>query len=395
MSNKEETKRLKEAATMTAGVTPNKLELGATIDLHGHPTKITHTDATDTTVQYANLARRTFDTHILNSFLELGTFPVGTALERATVYRNERAIIEAVSGDCCYQVRITAGSDLPRHETYTYADFIAWHMDNTADGVQKLTAEDRAFIEKVAGEEADKLAAVLDEPDEHTNPFEEELQKHVEQLTTENFGLKTLIHSQALEHDTVIAGYEEDIKRLEKKAAILNPEPTRKEVCTLEQKINAPEARKKADQELADKLNEEWKPLNVTITSNPDEPTLRYVTLVRDLPAEQPRITLTAAVTERLHIGAVPLTQRPPVQQPPMPANQSIHQPVSRALTNNVNRDPGATKRIPTLADIQERHERNDAEIAEIAQRGRATQEAIRQRYAQTPRPFITSGVQS
>jgi hypothetical protein len=160
MTNKDN-QLVKKAQSMTTGVTASKLELGATIDLHGHAVKVTHTDAAETLVQYANLARRTFDTHALNGYLDLGVFPVGTALERGG-FTVERAIIEAVTGDCCYQVRITAGSDsTPWHENFTYANFINWHMSNRGE-----------------------VPTLLDEADneEDANPFETELQQRVQQL---------------------------------------------------------------------------------------------------------------------------------------------------------------------------------------------------------------------
>lgn len=161
-------KLVKKAQSMTTGVTASKLELGASLDIHGHSVKITHTDAAQTLVQYANLARRTFDTHSLNSFLELGTFPVGTAFERPTATA-ERAVIEAVTGDCCYQVRITAGSDMPTHDTFTYFDFIGWHRGNTAVNLQ-------ALLDEAAADEA--------------NPFETELQQRVQQLEATPEALK-------------------------------------------------------------------------------------------------------------------------------------------------------------------------------------------------------------
>lgn len=365
--------KLKDKETMTAGVTPSKLKEGMTIDLHGHPVKVTSTDAEDTLVQYANLARRGFDTHALNGFLELGTFPVGTAFERP----NERAVIEAVSGDCCYQVRITAGTDQPHHHTFTYTDFIAWHMDNSTK----------------------PTTSIIDDEDEH--PFESDLQKRVEELTKENFTLKQNIATQKQMHDLIVAGYEEDIERLEKKAAILHPDPAHKDVYTLVQLLSFPEKRREADSELTARLNDGWTVLHMVVNTTlyqveAQEVHTRIVTLVRDLPAAPaPKVAVTDAAIYSTSTG------RPsPI---PMPANQVIvglgsSQPTGRMLTNNVSRTHGDTKRIPNTyaersaeptaaASLPSRKQREEDTVTlqDIVARHRAKVESI---LSQPSRPF-------
>lgn len=389
-------KKLKDMNTMTAGVSATKLETGASIDLHGHTATITYTDAEDTTVQYANLARRTFDTHSLNSYLDLKTFPVGTTFERNS-QRNERAVIEAVTGDCCYQVQIHIGSDTPRHETFSYADFIVWHMSNTAPGVGQASPESLAFLAKAnldaanLNEEADRIIAALEAADEDKHPFETELQKRVEELTKENHALKADLLRQHDQHVTEFLAKNAEIARLEAKAAILNPGTTHKEVETLSQKVGNPEARRTADLELSDKLSDNWVALNITVA---DDFSMRQIILSRDLPAEQPKVRLHADEVA-YHIGAVPLAPRPPVRQPPMPAGQVImgNQSVSRALTHNGPK-PGDTKRIPTLAELQQRKADDAAEIDAIMQRGRDAQEALRRQFSQSPKFPLATGAQ-
>lgn len=408
MTNKDD-KLVKKSQTMTTGVTASKLETGATIDLHGHAVKVTHTDAADTTVQYANLARRTFDTHALNGYLDLGVFPVDTVFERPTA-PTERAVIEAVTGSCCYQVRITAGSDAPRHASFTYAEFIGWHMGNNTVQLQALledAADDDAnpfeteLVERVQQLEAtpealqfgDALIADLRAKLEKANKelqqqsIEHDVEKNV--LQRELRLTKELITKQQEMHDTVIAGYEEDIARLEAKAAILNPASVRKEVCTLVQTLGPKDRRIDADAELATYLSDNWSTLDLSVVANPDEASIRYVTLVRDLPASPaPKVVATDAAI----FSAIP-GFRPPVTQPPMPGNQTIlNQPVSRALTHNVSRTSGETKRIPSLADLDLQKQRHADEITEIFSRGQRQQEAMRRQFASQPSPFQTGG---
>jgi hypothetical protein len=183
--------------------------------------------------------------------------PVDSALERYNAGNYERAVIEAVTGDCCYQVRIVTGGELPTHATYSYSDLILWHMKSGIKAVAQLETDTDLI-------DAAKLA---DAVEQESNPFEEELQKRVEELTTENYKLKQAIQQQTKMHETVIAGYEEDIERLEAKAAILNPAPTLKEVCTLMQVLHIPEMRKSGDVELATKLSDGWTALHIDIST--------------------------------------------------------------------------------------------------------------------------------
>lgn len=72
-----------------------------------------------------------------------------------------------------------------------------------------------------------------------------------------------------------------------------------------------------------------------------------HIVFVRDLPASPaPKVVATdAAIYSMNYLNTA--VGRPPVQQPPMPAGQTVilNQPVSRPLTNNVSRIPGETKR--------------------------------------------------
>lgn len=392
-------KLVKKAQSMTTGVTASKLELGASLDIHGHSVKITHTDAAQTLVQYANLARRTFDTHSLNSFLELGTFPVGTAFERPTATA-ERAVIEAVTGDCCYQVRITAGSDMPTHDTFTYFDFIGWHRGNTAVNLQ-------ALLDEAAADEA--------------NPFETELQQRVQQLEATPEALKfgearitdlrakleaankaleeaeingqTRINALQREvgelkadllrqhdaHTTELLAKNAEIDRLEAKAAILSP--VCKEYC-VKHEISESELNKMA--------REGWQIQHMQFVLTDQ----LHIVFVRDLPASPaPKVVATdAAIYSMNYLNTA--VGRPPVQQPPMPAGQTVilNQPVSRPLTNNVSRIPGETKKIPTLADLESQKQRHADEINEIFSRGQSRQEALRRQFASQTSPFQTGG---
>lgn len=365
-------KAVKAAQSMTAGVTASKLEAGATIDLHGHQATITHTDDADTMVQYENKGRRTFDTHVLNSYLDLKTFPVDATFERPTAYGNERAIIEAVTGDCCYQVRIVAGGEMPRHETFTYADFIAWHMDNPK------SVPDPTFEEVMTGKHDD------DEPDEDSNPFEDDLKKENERLRKEleqaEINGQTRINALLVEraeltanittlksnHATIIAGYEEDLKRLEEKATILTP--TCKEYCTKYQV---------SDFTLNQMAREGWQIQYPQFIGVAGESQLN-VLFVRDIPAEPaPKLLVTEAAAAIYDAARYSTYNPPSVPQP-----HTIHKPAfattpagntgiigdshtSHALTHNVpKRDPNETRKIvaPTTDPaVQEAFERGQA----------------------------------
>lgn len=393
MTTKKDDMKLKDAATMTAGVTASKLEIGATIDLHGHPAKITHTDADITTVQYANLTRRTFVTHDLNSYLDLKTFPVTTEFERSFINGVERAYINAVTGDCCYQVRIVRVVDLtvgtPDHKTMTYADLIAWHMTNPIPASGRPPVHYPPTIEDI---QADGKREAGDESDSDVNPFETDLQQEVERLRKENFDLKADLRHQEAIHNTRLLAAADEVAALQRKVeALLDPPPKDKQVRTLAHKIGLEAEREKSDLTLADFLSDGWNTLDITICSIPDEPPMRYVTLVRDLPAAPaPKVAVTDAA-----VYSTPSTLRPPVTQPPparipvtppLPANQIImglddHKAADGWLTDNKPK-VGDTKPIP--GTYMQRH--SDAEIfQDILDRNAAARAAI---LNQPSRPF-------
>lgn len=414
-----EGKKLAGMGTMSTGTTPNKIETGASLDLHGHKVTVIVTDDQETVVAYANRAQRIIGTAALNALAELGTFPTGTQLIRPVTGGSEQAVIIAVTGDCCYQVNIVEPVLLQvSAQTLTYNQFMEWHQGGLV--VQKelelpagelyvpkpLTAEARAEIEQVANEEAANLGEWLASSDD-ANPFEADLnqrvrdlekqlaemeiesQKRINALTEENFQLTTAIGQQASMHATVIAAYEEDIARLEKKAAILNRLPSRMAVCTLVQQLAVPERRREADTELAEKLSDCWTVLNITVVSEPGEITdsfTRFVTLTRDLPLPAAGDSPTAAAESNRPIRSTPL----PVGQTVLPTT-TPGQPVSRALTHNRPR-PGDTKRIPALQRFQERQARDSQEIDAILQGAADRQVALQMEIAAASRSFPVIG---
>ena len=375
--------KLKAMSTMTAGVSPTKLEMGMTINIHGHKVRITHTDPQDTLVQYANLARREFRTHDLNSLIELGTFPTNTVLERPILYNKERATIMAVTGDCCYQVEIADDAGSVKQSTLPYADLITWHMGDNRAPAPKLSAAPSV------------PPPVAQEP---APPVDVDPQTRIEQLISETFELKRMINKLRSTHETVVAAYEEDIKRLETKAAILNPPKAEKAVCTLIQFLSNPEQRLAADKELGEKLGAGWVVLDITILGDLHVYT-RIVTLACDV-TSLPAPELTTAHKAEANPAESPAADGPqppppvPVTPPPVPIGTVIlnQQPVSRALTNNVSRIASETKKIPTLADLNARREKDADEIQVILQRGRDKQEDLRRQFAQSPNLFPVRG---
>lgn len=373
MTTIKEGKKLAGMNTMSTGATPTKIEAGQSLKLHGIPVTVIVSDSEETVIAYSNRAQRTIDTADLNAYLDLGTFPTGTPFQRPTDAGAELAVILAVTGDCCYLVNIAdpvTFASTPK--TFTYAELLQWHMEGSRVQADLAPAGGQLYVPKVSAtdeELAGDLDALKDPVPAQPDQTIAELEAALEALKTENFRLKTAIGRQADMHATVIAGYEEDIERLEAKAAILNPAPVCKEYCTRTD-INESDLNKLAAagwqiqvaQFVGDGLN---------------------VLLYRDIP--QP---------------AVGDTPRTAAAASPMPVTQTVvglgDQSISRALTNNRPK-PGDTRRIPTLAQFEERKQRNADEIAEIIERGAAKQEALRQQFANTPSPFqsLTGGQSS
>mgnify|MGYP006921315353 CR=1 FL=1 len=423
-------KLAKASKTMTVGGSAAALDPNKSIDLHGKTLKVIASTPSDTIVQYPNGAQRQFLTADLAAYLDLGTFPAGTAFYRQTDKGLESVFIEYVNTADYIVEQVDA--DGSHTEVMPYADLAAWHEGGhkvdpqiklPGGGIlyvpktQPMSAESRAFMNKTADEEADKLAAALeafDEPDDQ--PFEADLKAEVDRLnkaleamevrsqTTINSLTKQLdeankaLLAQDGIHNTRLLAAADEVAALQRKVeALTNPPPTCKEVCTLVQKLSNPEDRRASDAELAEKLSEGWVSLNTTVTSVESELFTYYtriVTLVRDLPAQPaPKAAQPAAEEAKLYIGAVPLT---PAPQPPMPNNQTIVDtgaPVSIARTHNLPKRHD-TKRIPTLASIQARRERDAAEIDAILQKGVEQQEMLRRKFASQPTPFpVTTGV--
>jgi len=424
------TDKLKNKQTMTTGVSAAATDPNKPIDLHGRTLKVIASTGGDTIVQYPNGAQRQFLTGDLVAYLDLGVFPIGTAFYRQTDKGLESIFIEYANPTNYLIEIVDAGGS--RTESMSYADLAAWHEGGEkldpqiklpGGGIlyvpktQPMSAESRVFMNKVAEEEADKLATAveaLDEPDDQ--PFETVLKAEVERLnkalddmeiraqatinslTKQLSEANTALLKQDTLHNTRLLAAADEVAALQRKVeALTNPPPTCKEVCTLLQKLANPEDRQKSDVELAEKLGAGWTALNITVTDAHSELFSYYtriVTLVRDLAAPAPKVTETVVEEAKLHIGAVPLT--PPK---PLPDGQTLimnvaGQPVSAAdrwLTHNKPK-AGETKPIPTLASIQARREQDAAEIDDILQRGQEAQEALRRQFANRPSPFPVTG---
>lgn len=381
-----EGKKLADMNTMSTGATLNKIEAGHTVNLHGHMVTIILTDDNETIIAYPNRAQRSIDTYDLNAYLELGTFPTGTQFLREDADGSYRAEIMAVTGDCCYQVNILGPELTESMQDFTYAEFINWHMQGVVVQKELNLPAGSLYVPKVAEQPAadaqaaelpytPKLEEVLEAtaaPETDRADRIAELEAKVNRLAEEKFALSMAIGKQASLHATIIAAYEEDIERLEKKAAILNPSPTCKEYCI---------KRSCSDRELANMNRDGWLVQHMQFMDSG----LLHVVFMRDLP--QP------AVGDEPRAAAAVTSAPAPVASTPLPANQSGvvgNQPHSRELTNNKSRTVGDTRRIPTLAQFEERKQRNADEIAEIMQRGAARHEDLRRQFASSTSPFPT-----
>lgn len=411
------TDKLKGKQTMTVGVSKPTIEQGQTLNLHGTLVKVIVTDAQDTMVSYPNGAQRQFRTNHLQAFLDLGTFPTSSRFTRPADGGVETAYVEHVLPDA-YILEIVGvdGIEPAQLTTVPYDDLMDWHMtgnkqapERTVPGhlyVPKSSAQNSASSD--ADVEVDKLVQSIEELDaEH--PFETDLQKEVERLRAElqqahkdveqaeisgqmrinalqrEVGeLRADLLTQNDRHVTELLAKNQQIERLEAKAAILTP--VGKEYA-VKFDINESDLNKLA--------NDGWTIQHAQFVQGDHTMNQLNVVLIRDLPAfPAPKLT----VTDNAIYGNPP--HRPPVTQPPMPTGQTIvnlndsAQPAGRMLTNNGPK-PGETKRIPTLAEIEARREQDAAEIDDIIQRGQARQEALRREFASKPSPFPVLGARS
>lgn len=411
------TDKLKGKQTMTVGVSKSTIEQGQTLNLHGTLVKVIVTDPADTMVSYPNGAQRQFRTNDLQAFLDLGTFPTSSRFTRPAADGVETAYVEHVLPDA-YILEIVGADGIEPAEltTVLHGDLMDWHMtgnkqapERTVPGhlyVPKSSAQNSASSD--ADVEVDKLVQSIEELDaEH--PFEADLQKEVERLRAqlqqahkdveqaeisgqmrinalqrEVGELRADLLTQNDRHVTELLAKNQQIDRLEAKAAILTP--VGKEY-TVKFDINESDLNKLA--------NDGWTIEHAQFVQGERTMNQLNVVLIRDLPAfPAPKVTATDTA-----IYGTP-AHRPPVTQPPMPAGQSVvnlNSPApatGRMLTNNGPK-PGETKRIPTLAEIEARRDKDAAEIDDIMQRGQARQEALRREFASKPSPFPVLGATS
>ncbi|MBA3948126.1 MAG: hypothetical protein H0X37_26700 [Herpetosiphonaceae bacterium] len=389
------TNKLKDMNTMSAGVTASGIEQYDPIVLHGgRMVKVIVTDPVQTIVQYENGAQRVFSTPDLAGFRELGTFPSGTEFYRRTAKGEESLFIEHITPDT-YIVEMNDADGRRVTHSMSYTDLMAWHDGgDKVDPNINLVPGTHLYVPKTTVSMADVKTVEAAEPAAEANPTETDLQVRIKQLEEElaaaevngqarinklmkeNRKLNADLLRQHDLHVTELLAKKEQIRRIEEKAAILNPAPVCKEYRVVYQSNEAG---------LEALSRDGWQIQHMQFVGIAGDSSLNVV-FFRDLPAA-PKVAEVPAEASR-YVGAIS-SVRPPVQRPPMPAGQTIIQsPVSRALTHNGPK-PGETKRIPSLADIQARRERDDAEIGEIMQRGLDAQEAMRRQFAQAPaRPF-------
>lgn len=363
-------KLAKAAQTMSVNQSTASFKPNQVLTLHHVTASVIISDPTETFVQYSNGAQRLFRTNDLAGYMELGTFPSSSRFTRPVEGGLETAYVEHITTDSYIMVVIGKdGLDPNMLTTMTYAELMAWHMagpkppaERTLPGKlylpksQPKSPETLAYLEKAALEElAEMEAFAASETADDEQPFEADLktriirleadlaaievesQKSINALTTENFKLKQAIQQQVTTHATITAGYEEDLARLEAKAAILAPickEYLVKQPCT--------------ESDLNKYAAEGWQIQHMQFVGGDFGGQLNVV-LVRDLPTPAPKVARPAA--EHHYIGAVPLgrqpVQRPPTV-PPMPASHTVVStgaPISRALTNNVPKH-GDTRKV-------------------------------------------------
>lgn len=416
-------KKLKDMNTMTAGVSATKLEAGTTIDLHGQLVKIITSDSTETLVQYPNAAQRQFMTSDLICFRDLGTFCSGARFSRERDHGIECAYVEHIIADS-YVVEIIAADSESRIETMLFANLIAWHCEGLKlDPAIKLPQGGQLYVPKTvetvaqqppapAQPEAiqfgqalvDDLRAKLDTANKNAEQAEINGQRRINDLQRKVGELNADLLRQHDQHTTELLGKNQEIDRLEAKAAIVLP--TCKEFC-ITHDITAADLNKLS--------REGWQVDHMQFSADDK----LNVVLSRDSSTDQPRARLTTEATAAAIYGTPAYNapvQRPPVRQPPAQPvlNQTIigldaaqvdgiefsevagieaTKPVSRALTNNGPK-PGDTKRIPTLASIQARREADAAEIEAILQRGKEAHEVLNRQFANQPNRFIPTGAQ-
>jgi len=390
-------RKLKDMNTMSAGKTVSKIEAGMMLNLHGHTVSIITTDATDTIVVYANNANRIFDTSALNGYLDLGTFPTGTQLTRPSADGLEDVRIAAVTGNCCYQVEITDESDSTRSVTFSYADFIEWHMSGATktpeiplpDGAHLYVPKPGVTAQPEAIEfgqaRIDDLLEKLDKANKNAEQAEINGQIRINELMRKVGELNADLLRQHDLHITELLAKNAEIERLEIKASLLAP------VCKeylVKRDIFETDMNKLA--------KDGWQVQHMQFMTDPDFSGQLWVVFVRDASTNPaPRVTVEATAAAIYGTSASVVTQQPPlrVPTPTAPAlNQVIvgldNPPVSRALTNNGPK-PGETKRIPELRQAVQMQRQQDAEdLANIFTQTAQNLEQVRRQAAAQTSPF-------
>jgi len=408
------TDKLKNRQTMTTGVSLATINTTKPIDLHGKSLKVIASTVTDTIVQYPNGAQRQFATPDLAAYLDLGTFPHGTAFYRETDKGTESLFIEFVN-PAAYIVEMVDADGNSSSESMSYADLAAWHETGHKLDPNISLPAGQLYVPKTVPAEAagavKTFAAAIDdsaEPDDQ--PFETDLQKEVENLRAkleqahkdaEQAEINGQIRINALvrevgklnadlvtQHDlhvTQLLAKNELIERLEAKAAIVTS------ACkqyAIKYDLNESDLNKLA--------SEGWQLQHTQFVKGDLTFNQLNAVLVRDLPASTPAPKV-AATDAAIYSTPVTPAPRPPVQQPPLPTGQTIIStatPVTgRMLTNNGPK-PGETKRIPTLADIQARRQQHEVEMQNIFDQTAANLEMRRREAANRPSPFPVTGVQ-
>ncbi len=358
--------KLKDKQTMTAGIIDEVIKQYDALVIHGTLAKVIETDPVETIVEYEGGSRRTFSTHDLATFRQLDTFPAGARFSRPVQGGIEYRYIESILPTSYMLETIDVSSNFG-HEEQSHEALILWHRGGLPVQPEiKLPAGAQPYTPKLS-----EIVDAVRQPDQTANPRIAELEAQLAQAKSELSQVRVEQHAQSMKYEAIIKGYDEDIAALEKKAAILNPAPVRKEFCI---------KRSASDRELANMTADGWQ---IQYMQFMDSGSL-HVVFVRDL-ADEPAGDFAGAAKE---------AYRPTPQIPvtPLPIGQTIinvggDQPNGRWLTNN-NPRPGETKRIPALQQFEERRQRDRDELDAIIQRGAERQEALRRQFASQPSTF-------
>jgi hypothetical protein len=206
--------------------------------------------------------------------------------------------------------------DLPANWTPTYGEVervsIAIKLSDYLTDDDLALSEEQAYlanlereaIHKVYAADSEEIAAqvdgngepvVKDEDLRETSRLIDDLRERNKRLQAEVESLGTLADDRLSLIDSLTAEIDaRDLRAQDAseayEAADLKPAPaqsltTCKEVVTLIHAIGQPEERVKGDTELSQRLNDGWQKFECAFVGNQGERTIRYVTLVRDLPA--------------------------------------------------------------------------------------------------------------